>query len=228
MFKLSAEDIVNQSFQRCFRGYDPDQVEEFLMVVAREWEHMRSELERAKTELAERSEELDEYREREETLQESLEMAKRVSDEIKEEAERKAELKLADAEIEADRILSSVEDEVQALREDIYQLKQQRRRYAAELRSLLTSHLEILERMEEEPSYEERIPRAPRPVVSEEAGGPIEEDADAEARENTSENANDVKDDGKGGEGDDETDDCGADAAEDAIPIEGREADTMH
>lgn len=203
MFKLSAEDIVNQSFQRCFRGYDPDQVEEFLMVVAREWEHMRSELERAKEELTDRSDELDEYREREETLQESLEMAKRVSDEIKEEAERKAELKIADAEIEADRILSGVEDEVQALREDIYQLKQQRRRYAAELRSLLTSHLEILERMEEESSYDERISRAPRPVVAEEAEGPIEEEADA--RENAPADAEGDRTGGEeSGEGDDE------------------------
>jgi len=148
MLKFSAEDIANQTFEKSFRGYDPDQVEEFLRIVAREWEHLRSELERAREEASERSDELEEYREREKSLQDALETAQSAADDIREKAEREAELKIADAEVEADRILSSVEQEVQELQEDIRRLREQRNQYEAELRSLLESHLEMVERME--------------------------------------------------------------------------------
>jgi len=160
MFKLSAEDIAHQSFERCFRGYDADQVEEFLRVVAREWNHMRSELERLREEAESREEELEEYREREESLQDALEAAKQVADDIREKAERDAELTIADAEVEADRILSNVEQEVESLQADIQRLRNQRTEYRAELRSLLNSHMEMLDRMEEPPARES-ISRSP-------------------------------------------------------------------
>lgn len=179
MFKLSAEDIAHQSFETCFRGYDPDQVEEFLRVVAREWKHMRSELERVREEAADREEELEEYRDREESLHEALETAKQVADDIREKAEREAELKIADAEVEADRILSDVEQEVESLQADIERLRQQRKKYRAELRSLLNSHLEMLDRMEDPPSRES-ISRSPSvgPADVAEADASDPEDAD--------------------------------------------------
>jgi len=192
MFKLSAEDIVNQSFERRFRGYDPDQVEEFLTVIAREWEHMRAELERAQDEAAEKADELREYKNREQSLQDALEMTKRVSEEIKEKAEKEAELTVADAEVEADRILSRVEDEVAELRQDIHALKQQRNRYKAQLRSLLNSHMEMLDGMDGE-SFDEKIPRAPRPAAPDERDEVREEvevgDDDIESSEPVSEEA---------------------------------------
>lgn len=171
MFKLSADDIVNQGFERRFRGYAPEQVEEFLEVIAREWEHMRAELERARDDARQKEASLQEYKAREESLHDALQMAKRVSDEIKEKAEREAELTIADAEVEADRILAGVEDEVASLREDIYALKQQRDRYKAELRSLLNSHLEMLERVDDT-DVEERIARAPRAADPDELDAP--------------------------------------------------------
>ncbi|MFB6352034.1 MAG: DivIVA domain-containing protein [Bradymonadaceae bacterium] len=176
MLKLSAEDIANQSFQRCFRGYDPDQVEEFLEAVAREWEHLVSLVKQARERAAERADELEEYKDREESLQDALEMAKKVSDEIKEKAEREAELKIADAEVEADRILAEVEEEVASLREDIQSLKKQRNRYKAELRSLVNNHLEMIDRMDDEPSFEGEISRSPTPATPEEAAEPVEDD----------------------------------------------------
>lgn len=183
MLKLSADDIANQTFQKCFRGYDPEQVEEFLEVVAREWEQLVSLVKQAREEAADTADELEEYKDREQSLQDALEMAKKVSDEIKEKAEREAELKIADAEVEADRILADVEEEVASLREDIQSLKKQRNRYKAELRSLITSHLEMLERMDDdEVDVEQSISRSPTPATPEEAVEAIE-DEDIESSE---------------------------------------------
>lgn len=183
MYKLSAEDIVNQTFERCFRGYDPDQVEEFLVAVAREWEHLRNELEKAREEADEKSRKLEEYEQRQDSLQEALEMAKRVSDEIKEKAEREAELTVADAEVEADRIVSRAEDRVGELREEIAALKKQRRRYAAELKSVIRSHLEFVERIEEDDSESviRRAPTPPEPEPEAEMAGESSDDGEAEA-----------------------------------------------
>jgi cell division initiation protein len=201
MLKLSAEDIANQSFEKCFRGYSPEQVEEFLEVVAREWEHLRSALEQARQEVEEKQEKLEEYREREKSLQESLEMAKRVSDEIKEKAEREAELKIADAEVEAERILAGVEDDVASLQEDIHALRQQRNRYEAEFRSLLSSHQEMLDRMsgKDQPSGIPRAPSSASPDEREDVAEPVT-DEDIESSE-------DIEDESEGDEEGEEMED---------------------
>jgi cell division initiation protein len=145
MLKFSSDDIAQQTFERRFRGYDVDQVDEFLDTVARHWERLVSELKQTRRDLEQAEERIDEYREREQSLQDSLEMAKKVADEVKEKAERDAELTVADAELEAERILAKAEKQASKLREDIYQLKQQRVRYRAELKSLISGHLEMVE-----------------------------------------------------------------------------------
>jgi cell division initiation protein len=149
VLRFSADDIANQDFERSFRGYSPQQVREFLETVAREWEHLVTELERMRKENDRQEDSLAEYREREQSLHEALNMAKRMADDIKEEAEREAERTVAEAELEAERIVAGAEERVDSLRDDIYALKQQRNRYRAQLRGLLESHLQLVRDMEE-------------------------------------------------------------------------------
>lgn len=145
--KFSADDIAQQGFERRFRGYDRDQVEEFLEVLGREWDHLVAELRQAWALIEEQREELREYRRREKGLHDALVMAKQAADEIKHQAERDAELKIADAELKAERILSGVENRMATLRDELYDLQQQRIRYESELRHTVESHLKMLDLM---------------------------------------------------------------------------------
>ena len=143
--KFSSDDIVNQTFESRFRGYDADQVREFLTGVAREWDHLVEELRRLRVEHDGSTREIKEYRRRERSLHDALDMAKQVAEEVKHQAERDAELIIAEAELKAERILAGVENRLAHLREELITLQQQRIRFEAELRTVLESHRKMLE-----------------------------------------------------------------------------------
>jgi cell division initiation protein len=117
-------------------------------------------------------------------------MAKEMADEVKHQAEREAELTIADAEVKAEKMLAGVENRVSALREELFDLQQQRVRCETEMRNVLESHLKMLDLMsdpEMEPKSAisrspEGVPRPPGALEDEDA--PIEvEDQDIESAE---------------------------------------------
>src|SRR5690554_2942623 len=122
MFKFSADDIANQSFQSKFRGYDADQVHEFLEGLAREWRQVQDAVRRMQDELDEQTRELRDYRRRERSLVEALEMARQVAEEIRHQADRDAELVLAETELKAERMLTRAEQKVGQLRSEMLEL----------------------------------------------------------------------------------------------------------
>jgi cell division initiation protein len=190
MIKFSADDIANQTFETRFRGYDRQQVEEFLNVLGREWEHVVSELRQSKEQIEEQRKELQDYRRREKSLHDALNMAKEMADEVKHQAEREAELTIADAEVKAEKMLAGVENRVSALREELFDLQQQRVRCETEMRNVLESHLKMLDLMSDpETEPKSAISRSPEgvprpPGAREDEDAPIEvEDQDIESAE---------------------------------------------
>ena len=147
MFKFSAEDIANQAFEKSFRGYNVQQVEEFLNGLAREWNYTMDEFKRLQLEVESQTKDLRDYRRRERSLVEALEMAKQVADEIRHQAERDAELVIARTEIKAEKILAQAEKRLGGIRADIFEMQHQRTRLEAELRGTLQGHMKMLELM---------------------------------------------------------------------------------
>lgn len=148
MFKFSAEDIANQGFQSRFRGYDPDQVHEFLDGLAREWEEIQRTCREMKTEIDEQNKELREFRRRETGLVQAMEMARQVADEIRHQADRDAELVLADTELKAERMLARAEQKVSELRNELFELQQRRQRFHSEMRNMLENYRELFHHYE--------------------------------------------------------------------------------
>lgn len=164
MIKFSGEDIANQQFEVRMRGYDRQQVVEFLKGVSREFDHVVGELTQARQELKEAKHELSDYRRREASLHDALNMARQVGEQIKQQSERDAELTMADAELRAERMLSGVQNRVVALREEMFNLQEQRLRTQTELRNVLESHLKMLDLLSPtEGMQRSSIARAPRP-----------------------------------------------------------------
>lgn len=143
--KFSSDDILKQDFDRRLRGFDTDQVEEFLASVAREWDHLVEELKRTRAEHDASERELREYRRRERSLHDALEMAKQVSQEVRHQAERDAELKIAEAELKAERILAGVENRLATMREELMTLQERRIRFEAEMRASIDAHRRMLD-----------------------------------------------------------------------------------
>ncbi len=174
--KYSTDDIVQQNFERRFRGYDIDQVHEFLDLLAREWEIMTEEILDLQTEVADLSAECKELRARERGLLDALNTAREVSDEIIAKAEARAERMILDATTRADELVAAGEREQALLIGRNQKLQRQRGRLERDLRGVLSEHLRVLEESSVEDDYDlEEVEAAgpSEPEVVEDAGPTI-------------------------------------------------------
>lgn len=150
--RFSREDVAHQKFEVRFRGYDREQVREFLTVIAAHLSDYVAENKHLNEENDVLTRELAEFRRRERSLQDALEMAKTTADEVTQRAEREAEVLVAEAELAAERKQVVADRAVQAARDALEDLKAQRKRVTNELRSTLEMHLHLID-SQREPAY---------------------------------------------------------------------------
>lgn len=144
LMKYSTDDILSQTFETRFRGYDSDQVHEFLYGLSRAWDEMTRQLKDLNETSETQGAEIREFRQRERALQDALAMARQVSEDVKTSAKRDADLLIANAELQAERLVSQAEIDVRNTKETLNRLKQQRVRFEAELRRTIETHSKIL------------------------------------------------------------------------------------
>jgi DivIVA domain-containing protein len=147
MIDLTPLDVRSKKgdFAKALRGYDPEEVEIFMDLVAERLEV----LVRENMTLKERSERLMEQvssqEGREKAVQEALVTAQELREEVRGQAQRQAELILQEAESEARRILLDAEREVKGRREALEELERKRLRFLKAFRLLLERELDGVE-----------------------------------------------------------------------------------
>src|SRR5688572_18838747 len=97
VMKIVPIDITSKSFTRKMMGYDPAEVSEFLNAVAQELESVIHERNRLKEALREKELQLLEYKDRDRVLKDTITTAQKMSEKIKTETDREAQLILQDA-----------------------------------------------------------------------------------------------------------------------------------
>jgi cell division initiation protein len=148
--KITPLDIQNHRFKKTLRGYDRQEVEIFLEMVAGEYENLIKENNYLGEELSRKKTELAEYREREQTLKDTMITAQRIAQDMKQNVAKEAQIILSEAEMEADRIIKKAHERVISLQDEISDLKRQRLRAEEDLRGMLTTHLKLLDIASEE------------------------------------------------------------------------------
>ena len=92
------------------RGYDVEEVDEFLDEIIVDFEKMQRELDVLKTQISSYSENMNTYREKELSLNNVMMSAQRFADQMTQDAERKAAMIIANAEREAEKIVGSTQE----------------------------------------------------------------------------------------------------------------------
>lgn len=142
---LTPLDISNKNFSRALRGYDIDEVNEFLDHVIKDFESLIHE----NKELIEKNKMLEDKAEHfsrlEENLSKSIVVAQETSEEVKSNAHKEAKLIIKEAEKNADRIINESIVRSHSIATDAQEIKNQARIYRARLRSLIEAQLELLE-----------------------------------------------------------------------------------
>ncbi len=149
-------DITQKQFRRVLRGFDPEEVEGFLALVAVEFEALVKETMALREDNQRKAEDLAEHRARERALQETLVTAQRASEEIRESARKEAEITLSDAELQAEKIVQGAHARFLRIVDDINELKRQRVQFEANVRWLVESHLKLIEAFRE-PARDEAV-----------------------------------------------------------------------
>ncbi|MGF1508322.1 MAG: DivIVA domain-containing protein [Myxococcota bacterium] len=145
--KLTPLDIQQQHFRNKLWGYDPKEVDAFLDVVAAEFEDVIRENKGLKDDLQRRDAELQRFREREKDLKETMITATRTTEDIKQNAHKEAEIVLARAEAQAEQVVQNAHSRLVRVIDDLDELKRQKVQFEETLRSLVQSHLKLLETM---------------------------------------------------------------------------------
>jgi cell division initiation protein len=149
---LSPLEITQREFGRKFRGLDPEEVHAFLEQVAEEMTRLLRETGDRAAQIQRLEAEVRMYQEREEALRNTLVTAQKMTEEIKANAKREAELVMREAELRAEKLLEMAHRKLAQVQAEIAELKRQRDLFASKLRGLLKTHLELLEVQPEKPA----------------------------------------------------------------------------
>src|SRR5512134_2346943 len=155
-------DITQKQFRKVFRGLDPEEVEAFLGLVAVEFEALVKDVMALREDNQRKAEEIIDFRGRERALQETLVTAQKASEEIRETARKEAEITISDAELQAEKIVQGAHARFLRIVDDINELKRQRVQFEANVRTLVESHLKLIEAFHE-PAREEAVQYMPAP-----------------------------------------------------------------
>lgn len=147
--RLTPLDIQQKQFTRRLRGVDPQEVRQFLELASDEYEELVRETIELKEEVRSRDAQLAETRDRERALQDALVSAQRLAHEMKEQARKEAEIVLAEAELQAERIVQDAHARRTTLIDELGELRRQKLGFESELRAAIDRHTRLLEAFSE-------------------------------------------------------------------------------
>jgi cell division initiation protein len=144
MSNLTPLEIQKQLFARKFKGFDSDEVRAYLQMVAEEMEILIKDVDRLSRENVMLREDLDDHNQRERILKDTLLSAQKVSEDVKSNARKEAELIVKDAELLSERLVSQAMTRVADLERTIQDLKVERRSARNKLQATLDTIQQLL------------------------------------------------------------------------------------
>lgn len=192
-------DIHNHQFKKSIRGYNENEVDDFLDKIVVDFEKLLRENERLQNDLNLLEVEIDKYRRLEKTMNDTLLMAQRTADdvisaarknadEMKENTARECQNIREQARIEADKQIEAANAKRDAILEDYNKLVSDKNSFLLKMRTMLESELaitnhviELLPKVGEAaktPAPENKPVAKPKPVEPpkvEEIPAPVEE-----------------------------------------------------
>lgn len=143
--RITPIDIQQHQFKSRLLGYDQGSVDQFLELVAEELARQHQQNQQLQEDLVRLRKSVEEMHQREKALQRTLMMAQQAADEVKSNAYKEADIIVADAKLQADRIVSEAEDRRIQLIGDIQEIKRQKISFESSLRTLVESHMRMLD-----------------------------------------------------------------------------------
>jgi cell division initiation protein len=145
--RMTPLDIHNHRFPSRWKGYDPEDVDAFLKLIAEDYESLLMEAESNRERVRHLEARVTQLSANEEALQETLVTAQTVTQELKHTAVKESEVLVGQAEVRAEKILDAAHRRVAKLAQDLREMKAMRSRLAGSIRSAIDTHLALLDEL---------------------------------------------------------------------------------
>ena len=148
--KLTPMDINNKEFKKGLRGYNSDEVDEFLDDVVDNYEEMYKENANLKEKLANLNEKVEHYSKIETTIQNTLILAQNAAEQAKNSAQKEAELMVKNANETAQKVMDKAHGDVIHINDEYEKVKQEFIKFRAKYRNFMNTQLETFDDLEKD------------------------------------------------------------------------------
>ena len=142
---ITPADIENKDFSRAKKGYNEEEVDEFLDLIIVDMEKLIRENRQLKAELGKAHVQVDKHMSTETSVYETLEAAKSLMNDIAASAERRAEILLKNAELEAGMITREAKEAISRYTEEGNRMKGRVETLRERYKKMLETELERME-----------------------------------------------------------------------------------
>jgi cell division initiation protein len=139
---ITPAEIQDKTFTRGVRGYKEDEVDKFLDLVTLDFNGLLQEIKMLREMNAALVSDIEHYRGTEGTIFDTLESAKALMTDISASAEKRAEIVLKNAELDADRIEREAREAVERVKEEAAAMAQRWDQFKIRYKNLLQNELD--------------------------------------------------------------------------------------
>lgn len=154
---VSKIDLLNKQFSRSMLGYSRMEVDQFMLELADVLGNAADNQKALRKKIKQLEQQVKEYRQRDETLRDTLMSTQKMVDDLKVAAGKEAQLIIDEARAKADAAVQKGHNRLAQVHEEIETLKRRRTEFEVQLKGLLKSHLEMLEMSDPEREKAEEL-----------------------------------------------------------------------
>lgn len=148
--KLTPMDINNKEFKKIIRGYNPEEVDEFLDKIVEDYEALYKENANLKEKVVAMNERIEHYSKMESTIQNTLVLAQNAAEQAKNSAQKEAEIIIKSANDTAQKVLDKSHNDVMKINDEYDRVKQEFVKFRAKFRSFMQVQLETFDDLEKD------------------------------------------------------------------------------
>ena len=164
-------DLLNHTFSRALRGYDPAEVDNLLQEVADTLGRLGDERVRLTNLVAQLEERIAEQAERENSLRETLLASQHMMENLKQTAQKEAQLIIEAAHNRAENLTNQANLRLARILDEISEARKLKAQFEFKVRSVIEGHLKLLELGQMEDDRMERVTAAMNRRPEERASG---------------------------------------------------------
>lgn len=145
MNHLTPLSIRRQEFKKKLSGYDCDEVNHFLELVADSFEDLIKKNEELNFQVANLNKRIQEYQQIEKELKQTLLTAQKTTNESIETSKRQASLIIKEAEIKAKELIESAKNEAKLISDSVAELRIEKDTLVDRIRAIVNAQLQLLD-----------------------------------------------------------------------------------